>query len=330
MAQIDSALDEVARRADEWGSLRPVRTDSVPWALWEKAKQFFWDPASIDFTEDATQWALLPEEAQLAVSGLARGFMVGEEGVTLDIVPLLMAIADEGRLEEAIYLTSFTFEEAKHVDFFRRWFTAVDIDVFEMERLGDQRMVEQGLEPPDRQRTYGMFETELPRVMRRLLTDRSPEAFLDASVTYNQFVEGCLANAGYKVWGELFESLGVLPGLREGLSWIRKDESRHITYGTYLCRRILAARPDLIGAARERMYELRDYYFSEELVLVPPEEIDETDVVGQMLENFRRYALIQVERRIKVLEAAAGLSAEEAEVGEGTEEAEAELADITV
>jgi ribonucleoside-diphosphate reductase beta chain len=330
MAQIESALDEVARRADEWGSLRPVRIDSVPWALWEKAKQFFWDPASIDFAEDAAQWAMLPEEAQLAMSGLARGFMVGEEGVTLDIVPLLMAIADEGRLEEAIYLTSFTFEEAKHVDFFRRWFTAVDVDIFRMEALQDERMREQGLEPPDRHRTNGMFERELPRVMRRLLTDRSAEAFLDASVTYNQFVEGCLANAGYKVWGELFESLGVLPGLREGLAWIRRDESRHITYGTYLCRRILAAHPELIGSARERMYELRDYYFSEELVLLPPDEIDESDVVGRMLDNFRTYALIQVDRRVKVLEAAAGLSTEEAEAGAGTEEAEEELAAVTL
>jgi ribonucleoside-diphosphate reductase beta chain len=330
MAQIDSALDKVARRADEWGSLQPVQSDSVPWALWEKAKQYFWDPATIDFTEDAAQWAQMPEEAQLAVSGLARGFMVGEEGVTLDIVPLLMAVADEGRLEEAIYLTSFTFEEAKHVDFFRRWFTAVDIDIFEMERLGDQRMREQGLEPLDRQRTYGMFERELPKVMRRLLTDRTPEAFLDASVTYNQFVEGCLANAGYKVWGELFESLGVLPGLREGLSWIRKDESRHITYGTYLCRRILAARPDLIGVARDRMYELRRYYFSEELIVVPPEEIDDSDVVGRMLDNFRTYAFMQVDRRVKILEAAASLSFEEAEAGAGSEEAEAELAEIAI
>ena len=330
MVQIESALDEVARRADEWGSLRPIRSDSVPWSLWEKAKQYFWDPATIDFSEDAAQWSVLPEEAQLAVSGLARGFMVGEEGVTLDIVPLLMAVADEGRLEEAIYLTSFTFEEAKHVDFFRRWFTAVGCDIFEMERRADERMVEQGLEPPDRQRTNGMFERELPRAMRRLLTDRSPEAFLDASVTYNQFVEGCLANAGYKVWGELFEQLGVLPGLREGLSWIRKDESRHITYGTYLARRILAANPELIGVARERMYELRDYYFSEELVLIPPDDLDESDVVGHMLESFRKYSMIQVERRIKVLEAAAGLSAEEAEAGTGTEEAEAELAEISL
>jgi ribonucleoside-diphosphate reductase beta chain len=327
---------EVVRRAGEWNSLRPIRADSVPWSLWEKSKQLFWDPADIDMDEDARQWAEMPEEAQLAVSGLARGFMVGEEGVTIDIVPLLLAIADEGRLEESIYLTSFTFEEAKHVDFFRRWFTAVGCDVIEMDRLADQRLIERGHEPPPRNRDHGMFETELPRAMRRVLSDRSAEAFLDASITYNQFVEGCLANAGYKVWAELFDMLGVLPGLRTGLSWIRKDEARHITYGTYLCRRILAANPELIGFARDRMYELRDYYFAADFgYIVMPEEPGEDGgplgpFVTHMLTNFQKYALMQVERRVKILEAAAGLSHEEAETGAGTEEAEAELAEIEV
>jgi ribonucleoside-diphosphate reductase beta chain len=323
------------RRAGEWSSLQPLRTDSVPWLLWEKSKKLFWDPADIDLTEDAAQWAAMPEDAQFAVSGLARGFMVGEEGVTLDIVPLLLAISDEGRLEESIYLASFTLEEAKHVDFFRRWFTAVGCDPLEMDRLADERLLENGLEPPPRNRSVGMFETELPKVMRRLLSDRSTEAFLDASITYNQFVEGCLANAGYKVWGELFDMLGVLPGLRTGLSWIRKDESRHITYGTYLCRRILAANPDLIGFARDRMYELREFYFAEDFGYIETQgDGEETGPLGpivtHMLTNFQKYAMMQVERRVKILEAAAGLSAEEAAIGAGTEEAEAELALIEV
>ena len=36
----------------------------------------------------------------LLIPGLANGFMVGEEGVTLDIMPLMMAIADEGRRKD--------------------------------------------------------------------------------------------------------------------------------------------------------------------------------------------------------------------------------------
>jgi ribonucleoside-diphosphate reductase beta chain len=337
MVQVDPGLGDIVRRASEWRSLTPLRTESVPWSLWEKSKKNFWDPATIDFSSDAEQWAQMDEDAQLALSGLARGFMVGEEGVTVDILPLVLVMADEGRLEDTIFLTSFAFEEAKHVDFFRRWFDATGCDLFEMERLGDARVEAAGLPPIDRNRSDGMFEAILPKAMRRVLTDRSSEAVLDASVTYNQFVEGCLANAGYKVWSELFQMLGVLPGLQEGLGWIRKDESRHITYGTYLCRRILAAEPDLVGFARDRMHELRNHYFGEELPIyqaisdeAPPEDSPLGPISHMMLSRFRRYAEAQVDRRVQILEKAASLSVEAAELGAGSEEAEADLAELEV
>jgi hypothetical protein len=96
--------------------------------------------------------------------------------------------------------------------------------------------------------------------MRRVLTDRSPEAFLDCSVTYNQFIEGCLAIAGYKMWKSMFDSFGVMPGLREGLGHVQDDERRHIAYGTYLCRRIIAKDNHLAEFAVEKMYDLRDMY----------------------------------------------------------------------
>ncbi len=42
----------------------------------------------------------------------ARVFMVGVEAVTLDIVPLLRFMSDQGRLEDTMYLTMFAMEEA--------------------------------------------------------------------------------------------------------------------------------------------------------------------------------------------------------------------------
>ena len=60
--------------------------------------------------------------AVLLTMTAAVAVMVGEESVTLDTLPLSLAVADEGRLEEVVYLSSFALEEAKHVDFFRRWF----------------------------------------------------------------------------------------------------------------------------------------------------------------------------------------------------------------
>jgi ribonucleoside-diphosphate reductase beta chain len=324
-----SAIQALSRRAADWVSPRGLRQDILPWRLWEKAKQLVWDPADLDFSRDIQDFATMPDEYRYRVVGLARGFMVGEEGVTLDILPLIMATADQGRLEEVMYLTTFAFEEAKHVEFFRRWFDAVGIDLVEAERAMAERMRARGIEPPDPEQRHGIFESEVPTAMRALLWDHSPWAFLNASVTYNQFVEGCLAIAGYRTWAEAFTRLGVLPGLREGLRLVQRDESRHLAYGTYLCRRIIAEDPGLAEPAVQRLQELHDGYRA---MAVGPRPLDrapgDAAGYGRPMTTFPDYVAEQVEQRVQLLRRAVGLSSREVEEGAGAEEAEARLADI--
>lgn len=334
-----SELVDVVRHEGEWRSSTGLRYDIVPWRLYQKAKQLFWDPSEIDFSKDKQDYAAMEDRQRRTVAALAREFMVGEESVTLDIVPLMVGVADEGRAEEAIYLTTFAMEEAKHVDFFRRWFDAVGEDPQRSYQEGVRRRKELGI---DYDPTGGLFESELPKVMRRVLVDRSPKAFLDCGVTYNQFIEGCVAISGYKLWGELFERWKVLPGLQQGLSLIRRDEGRHITYGTYLCRRILAENPELMDFAKSRMNELADRFFGQ--FRFPKEAVEElfddsgrfltekaeplaealdSDVAEiEFIAGFIKVGCDQVERRIQVMEKALRLSEDEAVLGEGAEEAE--------
>ncbi|MEX0874491.1 MAG: R2-like ligand-binding oxidase [Actinomycetota bacterium] len=253
-------LQQQTRVFSDWASPKGMNHDILPWRLWDKGKKLHWDPADLDFTQDAKDWANIPMEQRLMLAGLANGFMVGEEGVTLDIMPLVFAIADEGRAEETLFLTQFAYEEAKHVDFFSRWFKAIGADPLEMRALARSNQEARGVRLPDPEQPDGLFESILPRTMRRVLTDRSPEAFLDCSVTYNQFIEGCLAIAGYKMWKQMFDTFGVMPGLRKGLGHIQDDERRHIAYGTFLCRRIISENNELAEFAAERMYDLRDHY----------------------------------------------------------------------
>ncbi len=347
MATNVSASDilEVVRHEAEWKSSKGLRYDIVPWRLYQKAKQLFWDPSEIDFSKDAEEYASMDDAQRRTIAFFARGFMVGEESVTLDIVPLIMGVADEGRVEEAVYLTTFAMEEAKHVDFFRRWFDAVGEDPQRLYQESEQRRKEMGIE---RDPTAGLFESELPRVMRKVLVDRSPQSFLDCGVTYNQFVEGCLAISGYKIWGELFRRWRVLPGLQQGLSLVRRDEGRHITYGTYLCRRLLAEHPELMDFAKSRMYELADKFFGQ--FRFPKEAVNNLfDDSGRFLPekaqpiaeafnvdvgeiefigSFIKTGYDQVERRIQVMEKALELTEDEALLGEGAEEAEVELATV--
>jgi ribonucleoside-diphosphate reductase beta chain len=224
-------------------STRGINYDSVPWKLWEKSKKLFWDPADLDFTQDAIDWQEMSDTARTMVALSARGFMVGEEAVTLDIVPLLRCMSDLGRLEDTMYLSMFAMEEAKHTDMFRRWFDAVGLDPSSLDDF--VRAQNEAMRGSDGRVRPGLFDGVLTRVMRRLDSDQSPEAILDATLVYNQLVEGVAAINGYRRWDETFRRLGKLPGLQAGLKLTQRDERRHIAYGTYLGRQILAEHPEL-------------------------------------------------------------------------------------
>jgi ribonucleoside-diphosphate reductase beta chain len=361
-------LQQQTRKFSDWQSPKGMRHDILPWRLWDKGKRLHWDPADLDFEQDAKDWANIPMEQRLMLAGLANGFMVGEEGVTLDIMPLVFAIADEGRAEETLFLTQFAYEEAKHVDFFSRWFKAIGADPLEMREISLKNQQARGIDVGDTEQREGLFEAILPRVMRRVLTDRSPEAFLDCSVTYNQFIEGCLAIAGYKMWKQMFDSFGVMPGLREGLGHVQDDERRHIAYGTYLCRRIIAKDNDLAEFAVEKMYDLRDMYVgvspaarrngnggpatrdsngkrmtSEEIIAAAAKQAEEFAAASQGngeggggyggdgggdFQIFGQVMLRQVDRRVELLRNATKLDPVVAEGGAGAEEIEVELENV--
>lgn len=286
----------MAVRATAYSSIAGLRTDTVPWRLWMKSKQRLWDPADIDFSQDARDWSTLTDEERRYLSRLGTLFMVGEESVTLDILPLLRVMAGQGRLEETMYLTTFAFEEAKHVDFFTRWFDAVGCDPRELEQS------------VPRAADYGgptVIDDELPRVMRRLDDDRSPQALLDAALTYNQFVEAVLAIVGYRIWERIFTKRDILPGFQRGLKLVQRDERRHIAYGTYLCRRIVAADHDLWPFVEQRMHDLT------ELALDTGGQA--AAAYGDRFEQYADLVRAQAARRLDVLRPAAAMTPQRVE-----------------
>ena len=299
------------RDPGKYGSVRGFDYSSVPWRLYQKAKKLFWDPADLDFSQDAKDWQALPQEQQYMVGGLARGFMVGEEAVTLDILPLVQAIADENRTEETMFLATFVLEEAKHIEFFRLWFDAVGFDPREFNQYV----------PRDGRRL--IFSDELPEVMSRLNRDRSPEAIFDAALTYNQFVEGVMAISGYRMWHRVAGQFGIMPGLREGLEYVQRDERRHIAYGTFLARRLLSEHPHLLEFAERRFEELRV------IALPSPDEVEFQGPPGSaaIFEPFRNYAMALIPRRIEALKKALTIDPNEIEAMIDADDAEAQLLD---
>ncbi len=228
-------------------SERGLRHDILPMRLYHKAKRLgVWDPRSIDFTQDIIDWQGLNETEKETILSLTSLFQAGEEGVTLDLLPLIMAVAQEGHIEEEMFLTTFLWEEAKHTEFFRRFLDEVAHDRSDLHRYHSASY-------------HKIFYEELPQTMHALLTDRSPEALLRAAVTYNMIVEGVLAETGYHAYFGMLERNNLMPGLRQGVGYIKRDESRHIAYGVFLISRLVAQDKSLWSVVEERMNELLPY-----------------------------------------------------------------------
>lgn len=226
-------------------SERGLRQELPPMRLWHKAKKLgIWNPRDIDFSQDIVDWQAMSERQRTGIARQSALFLAGEESVTLDLLPLLMVIAREGRIEEEMYLTSFLWEEAKHVEGFRRFFDEVAQDHSDLSHYHG----------PNYRR---IFCEELPNAMNRLLTDASPVAQVRASVTYNLIVEGVLAETGYYGYTRELTEQGKMPGMQQLVGLVKRDESRHIAFAIYFLSRLMAEHGDVVWEAlQERMNEL--------------------------------------------------------------------------
>src|SRR5690348_15426007 len=221
--------------------------DCFPLRLYQKAKRLgAWDPAAVDLTQDRRDWESLDELQRETILSVTSLFAAGEEAVTLDVLPLVLAIARDGRVEEELYLTTFLYEEAKHTELFARFLDEVTGTCDDLERFHVPSY-----------RT--IFYEQLPAAMERLLTDPSRDALARAAVTYNMIVEGVLAETGYHSYHESLAANGLMPGLCAALVDVKRDESRHIAYGVYLLSRLVAEDPSTWDVVEARMQELFPY-----------------------------------------------------------------------
>ncbi len=272
---------------------RGLRRDLPPMRLFEKAKQFgTWNPSSLDLRQDAADWARLNDRERDLLLRLTALFQAGEEAVTLDLLPLILAIAREGRIEEELFLTTFLFEEAKHTDFFARF-------------LSEVAHADHDLSHYHTDNYRALVYDALPTAMERLLHDPSPANQAEASLTYNMIVEGVLAETGYHAYFTMLTKNNLLPGTREGIRLLKQDESRHIAYGIYLLSRLIAADDSIWDQIENRMSDL---------VIPAIGVIDDAFSCyaempfGLSMDDFTDYALRQFQKRLDRLEQARGKS----------------------
>jgi len=218
--------------------------DSLPLKLFAGGNAKFWNPADIDFSRDRADWEKLTDLEREWAARLCAQFIAGEEAVTQDIQPFMTAMRAEGRLGDEMYLTQFAFEEAKHTQVFRLWLDAVGVTEDLQVLLDDLP-------------TYRtIFYEELPASLDALVNDPSPAAQVRASATYNHVIEGMMALTGYYAWHRICVDNDILPGMQELVRRIGDDERRHMAWGTFTCRRHVAADDDNWAVFEHRMNEL--------------------------------------------------------------------------
>jgi ribonucleoside-diphosphate reductase beta chain len=208
--------------------------------------QRHWDPADVDLSEDADALVEAPEPVLDGVRSALAKFGAGEQSVTADLAPL--AVVLDG-IEDQSFIATQLYEEAKHADFFDRYWREV---ITPVER-------EQGLElsSPADDRWFDADYDELferqEEYLDALLEDDSPATRARAYSVYHLVVEGIFARTGYHglqtIYGEEYEEPPTLPGLVEGILLIQGDEGRHVGFGVAKLRELVheeGVDPDVI------------------------------------------------------------------------------------
>jgi ribonucleoside-diphosphate reductase beta chain len=181
-----------------------------------------WEPAAIDLAHDARAWAGLPDERRRRLTTLLTGFCVAEDAVAEHLTPF----ADVAEHVDTMMMWIFFLQrrdEDRHALFFDR--IAADVlrlpgDTPAQRRASAREHVPAAL--------LELFETRLPAMAAELAAGRT--ALLDGVSLYHMVLEGAVFSAGQRA---LLDDLsdGVLPGVREGVERVERDERWHVGFG---------------------------------------------------------------------------------------------------
>jgi ribonucleoside-diphosphate reductase beta chain len=259
--------------------------------LWERQQ---WQSQAIDLERDKEQWAQLSDEDKDEHLWGLSSFFVGEERVTTEFSGLVMAYEDE---QEEAFLTTQQVDEARHMQFFDRWFREVPGLDSESADIR-QRLAAARADVTDA--FVELFDERLVQMGERLIADpKNMDLKVDFVTAYHMVIEGTLALTGQHFMLDYYENNDLLPGFAEGFANIARDEHRHVAYGTWFLQQKCA----------EERYRARVQQTLNELlplaagVLVPKGYAlgDDYEFFGYTAQEQAEFAYSALTRRLKVI-----------------------------
>jgi ribonucleoside-diphosphate reductase beta chain len=186
-----------------------------------------WDEAKIDLGPDSRAWPELPEDRRARLTTLLAGFCIAEQAVAEQLMPYGNAAkATDMASEESLIAWVFFLQrrdEARHA----RLFDRIAAEVLELpgETAGERRAAAREHVPAG---VLELFEERLPAMAAELAAGRAGLA--DGVGLYHMLLEGVVFDAGqHAILEEVAD--GALPGIREGVQRVERDERWHIGFG---------------------------------------------------------------------------------------------------
>ena len=209
-----------------------------------------WNPGAIDFTRDARDWQELGAERRDRLLKILAGFCVAEDAVAEHLSPFADA-ARQATLVSQESLMAWVFflqrrDEQRHARLFDR--IAAEVLRLPGADAAERRAVARTHVPAA---FLELFEERLPAMAAELAAGR---AGLGQGISlYHMLLEGVVFDAGQHA---LLDDLadGALPGVREGVERVERDERWHVGFGL----RVLIETepgPDLLDDLLERARE---------------------------------------------------------------------------
>jgi len=282
--------DPGAAKSDDQASKLKLQTPQQLYELWERQQ---WLSQDIDFTQDKQDFANLTDDAKDNLVWVLSSFFIGEERVTTQFSGLVMAYEDE---HEESFLTTQQVDEARHMQFFDRFYREViGIDNPDFEARLDRVREELN-------EAFGkLFDEALVEAGRQLIADPTDrEAKVDFITTYHMVIEGALALTGQNFVTRFMEENEIFPGFVEGFGNVARDEHRHVAYGTWWLQQNAGSDDALAERMQAKLQELIPVAAG---VLVPPgaDPTEEWDILGYSSNEVNEFAFKSLSRRLKAI-----------------------------
>ncbi|CAN5457645.1 hypothetical protein BH20ACT15_BH20ACT15_12560 [soil metagenome] len=287
------------RRAGTWGS-PSANGNGKPagglmdyqqlYALWERQN---WRASELDFSVDKQQWLTSPRDSQIDTIHSFGSFYVGEERVTADLAPFLLA-APSGEVEA--FLATQLVDEMRHAVFFDRFMA--EVMALDGEDLRARlREVESTMLGAWR----FLFDDSLRDIADRIKAKPDDlELFVQGIVTYHMVTEGVLAMPGQRILIQYTDDHEIYPGFNKGFRLVEQDEHRHIAFGVRFLKDVCEERPEMKQVVVDRLCELLPRAAE---VFCPPQDDDPSEFVSYGITSAQIYgfAYQTLQRRMKMI-----------------------------